>query len=384
MVEEAIRIRELEPLQSVHYVLSAQFDLDLYLRNDLDAQSTVLANTFWQEMRALGLVEFSVAYDRQQLLDSTSRQLGGFYSPADKTLYAVTQSSRIEPSEYAVIVHEYTHALTDMHFDLSRLYRPGQSTTDADLAARALAEGDAMLVENSSAWGSYGRDGWDLYARSARGLAPLFRQAGVSPALLFIQSFPYVEGWAFVFTLREGGGWEAVNQAYANPPASSEHILHPDKYRAGDDPPRDVVLPDIAAPGANGYEDVVVSDTLGEFVTSLVLDEYLDDADRSREAAGGWGGDALRVWRDGVGRQSFVWLTAWDSEDDAREFLTAAAVMLSARSESAPPVGPDLPSVYFDGESGTAYLSRNGDQVLVVWCPNAALRDDILAAFPDF
>ncbi|MGH2593836.1 MAG: tetratricopeptide repeat protein, partial [Anaerolineae bacterium] len=159
LVEAAIRARELEPIASIHYVLSAQFDIDLYLRNDIDAQSVVLANTFWDEMRALGLVDFELEYDRQRIIDLTSRQLAGFYSPTDKTLYAVTQSSRVDPGEYVVIVHEYVHALTDMHFDLGRLLY-AERTTDSDLAARALAEGDATLAENSSPWVTYSPEGW--------------------------------------------------------------------------------------------------------------------------------------------------------------------------------------------------------------------------------
>jgi hypothetical protein len=384
LVEEAIRIRELEPNESIHYVLSAQFDLDLYLRNDLDSQSVVFANTFWEEMRALGLVGFEAEYDRQQLIDTTSRQLGGFYSASDKTLYAVTESSRIEPSEYALIVHEYTHALTDMHFDLERLYQFGQATTDADLAARALGEGDATLVENSSPWSNYGPRDWDVFSQDARWAAPLFRQAGVSPALLFINSFPYVEGWEFVWSLRAQGGWDAVNAAYADIPASTEHILHPDKYLAGDDPPREVKLPGIDVPSLADYELIVESDRLGEFVLSLLLEEFLEDAARAERAAAGWGGDALRAWSDRVGRQTYVLLTAWDGEEDAREFGAAAADMLAARAGSRPAAGSDLDRSFFEGEQGTAYLSRRADQVLIVWSPDAGLRDEILSAFPDF
>jgi hypothetical protein len=384
LVEEAIRLRELEPSESIHFVLSADFDLDLYLRNDLDAQSVVFANTFWEEMRALGLVSYEAQFDRQQLIDATSQQLGGFYSSEDKTLYAVTRSSRVEPGEYAVIVHEYVHALTDMHFDLTRLFRLDEATTDGDLASRALAEGDATLVENLSPWGYYGEQDWEQYAADARWAAPLFRQSGVSPALIYIQSFPYAEGWRFVWTLRDDGGWEAVNTAYDNLPASTEQILHPAKYIAGDDAPREVALPDIAAPSLADYELVVEQDTLGEFVLRLLLADFLEDETQAEPAAAGWGGDALRVWRDGVGRQSYVLLTVWDTEDDALEFHNAAAEMLAVRVDGERPDEIDRGASAFDGEAGSAYLNRVIDQVLVIWSPDAELRDEIRAAFPDF
>jgi hypothetical protein len=385
LVEEAIRIRELAPVETIHYVLSAQFDLDLYLRNDLDAQSATLANTFWDEMRALGLVDYAVEYDRQQLIDATSRQLGGFYSPADKTLYAVTESSRIEPSEYAVIVHEYTHALTDMHFDLNRLYRPGEATTDSDLAARALAEGDATLVENSSPWANYRPTDWELYGQDARWAAPLFRQSGVSPALLFIQSFPYVEGWEFVWTLREAGGWERVNAAYGKVPASTEEILHPAKYLAGDDPPFLPGLPDdILVTAFDDDRLVVANDTLGEFVIGLLLEDFIEDGDRARRAAAGWGGDVLRVWADDIGHQAYVLLTIWDTEEDAREFFSAASDMLKARTGDNPATGPDIKAVYFEGESSQAYISLRSDEALIIWSNERDRRDEILEFFPDY
>ena len=383
LVEAAIRARELEPIASIHYVLSAQFDIDLYLRNDIDAQSVVLANTFWDEMRALGLVDFELEYDRQRIIDLTSRQLAGFYSPTDKTLYAVTRSSRVDPGEYVVIVHEYVHALTDMHFDLSRLLY-AERTIDSDLAARALAEGDATLAENSTPWAFYQPDDWKQYAQDVRAAVPLYREFGISAAFLLIQTFPYAEGWEFVWTLRESGGWEAVNQAYDRVPVSTEQILHPDRYSAGNDLPRALTLPEIEAPSIAGYDQVVASDRLGEFVLSVLLDEFIRDESRARQAAAGWGGDAFRAWTDRFGNQAYALLTAWDTEEDAREFMSPAAEMLSIRTGARPPFGPDVEAIYFDGKQGQAYLSRNGDQVLILWSSKTGLRDEMLAAFPDF
>src|SRR5690606_19445620 len=47
---------------------------------------------------------------------------------------------------------------------------------------------------------------------------------------------PYVDGQNFVEALIAEGGYELLNEAYANPPVSTEHILHPDRYLAGDMP----------------------------------------------------------------------------------------------------------------------------------------------------
>ena len=45
-------------------------------------------------------------------------------------------------------------------------------------------------------------------------------------------SFPFLEGRLFVDRLRESGGWNAVNGAWAAPPASTEQVLHPATYPA--------------------------------------------------------------------------------------------------------------------------------------------------------
>ena len=41
--------------------------------------------------------------------------------------------------------------------------------------------------------------------------------------------FPYVAGQTYVATLL-GDGWKAVDAAYARLPASTEQVLHPEKY----------------------------------------------------------------------------------------------------------------------------------------------------------
>ncbi len=55
--------------------------------------------------------------------------------------------------------------------------------------------------------------------------------------------FPYTGGLTFTQRLHAGGGWAAVDAAFAKPPASTEQVIHPEKYdsRRGPDsgrPPR--------------------------------------------------------------------------------------------------------------------------------------------------
>ena len=48
--------------------------------------------------------------------------------------------------------------------------------------------------------------------------------------------FPYREGALFAISLWRSGGFDNVNRAFANPPRSTEQIIHPEKYVAADQP----------------------------------------------------------------------------------------------------------------------------------------------------
>ena len=48
--------------------------------------------------------------------------------------------------------------------------------------------------------------------------------------------FPYLAGSTWVSGLWASGGWDAVNAAYDQPPASTEQVLHPEKYVSGERP----------------------------------------------------------------------------------------------------------------------------------------------------
>ena len=48
--------------------------------------------------------------------------------------------------------------------------------------------------------------------------------------------FPYTEGFLFTTDVWGLGGYDAVNQAIQTPPASTEQILHSDKYYSHEAP----------------------------------------------------------------------------------------------------------------------------------------------------
>jgi hypothetical protein len=172
-------------------------------------------------------------------------QVAGFYDPESKTLDVLRSGGGAPPS---VVVHETTHALQDQHFDLSAgAFHERAGDADGGLAARSLAEGDAVDVQDRY----LARAG--LAAQLAEGLGALDQlvgagsRPGIPPYLERRLLFPYAAGQPFVAALRRRGGERLVNHAFRHPPRTSAAILTPGRYLAGDRPGVAVALP---APGA--------------------------------------------------------------------------------------------------------------------------------------
>jgi hypothetical protein len=99
-----------------------------------------------------------------------------------------------------------------------------------------------------------------------------------------------------------------VKGAWQKPPRSTEQILHPDKYLAGEEP-RKV---EGAAPPRGGR--VLAEGVLGEMLTRTLLGEGVESA------AAGWGGDLYRTF-DLQGKTLLVWRSVWDTPADQKRFL---------------------------------------------------------------
>jgi hypothetical protein len=168
-------------------------------------------------------------------------QVAGFYDPSTKALDVLRSGGGAPPS---VVVHEATHALQDQHFNLSAgSFREHADDADGGLAARSLAEGDAVNVQDRYLV----RAG--LVAQVEEGLRALGELSGrgggtgTPPYLERRLLFPYLAGEPFVAALRARGGEPLVNRAFRHPPRTTAAILTPGRYLAGDPPGVAVSLP---------------------------------------------------------------------------------------------------------------------------------------------
>jgi hypothetical protein len=250
----------------------------LQRRRGGDAEASVLVNV----MRALGLVDGDL--DASVLEAGAEEGVLGFYDSGRRRLYV--RGDAATPAVRRVLVHELTHALDDQHFGLERPHLERRED-EAALGFASLVEGDAVRVEE----------------RYFESLSPEERRAadvetdaiGVDPDLprVFevLLAFPYDAGVAFVAALAGAGGPERIDAAFANPPTTSEQILHPERF-LGEEPGKEV-----AAPVADGR--LVDRGQLGELGLRLLLQEGGLDRGAAARGADGWGADRWVAWSDG-------------------------------------------------------------------------------------
>ncbi len=322
-------------------------------------------------LRFLGLVpsDFDLENETVALLTD---QIAGFYDPRTKIFY-LADWIPVE-LQRTVMAHELTHALTDQHFNLRRLEKWPEGDGDAELAARALVEGDAtaMMIEYELAQRGAGHDLskvpvelTDLLKLGAGEEDPEHPVYAAAPAVMRESlQFPYVYGAGFVQALLRAGQWSRVSDAYRVFPASTEQILHPEKYLANEAPVK-VEMPDLSkslGPGWRRADD----DVNGEFGYYLILKDKLREQEAAAAAAG-WGGDRYAFYRDATGSQgTFVHVSAWDTEADAREFYAAYSARIVRRYGLVSAGDSSATSMEWDTQEGKVRIERRGARVFVV------------------
>ena len=344
-------IRGLQPTKSVDPVAIDGAQLLKNLTAEFDTENKPSDLQFSEAtLIALGLLPQGSSL-RDLTLDLQGNNVAGYYSPDKDELFVVSRSGRLGPAEEVTYSHEFTHQLQDQNFDLDKLGTDAVNQSDRALAQLALIEGDAVSVQNRWTTANLTPEEMGQLLNASldpEALAALQR----APAYLRESSlFPYLTGNPFVESLIAGGGYQAVNAAFAKPPVSTEQVLHPEKYDAGE-APKVLQIPTLFDPGLPAGWKALGQDTLGEFVLRLWLIQGGVAATQATTAAAGWGGDRLELYQS-PGGTSLLLVTAWDGLPDASEFAAAAKVALPALGLKG--------DVVLDGRSPTVYVAVGGD-----------------------
>ena len=151
---------------------------------------------------------------------------------------------------------------------------------------------------------------------------PLPDTTGVPEWMIRQLEVPYLAGSEFVAQLYARGGFAAVDEAWADPPVSTEQVLHFRAYLEDEQPvPVDGFDRNVVGLGL----DVVEDTTFGEAMIGIWLTALGIDASDAVTAAGGWGGDRVTALRSALGEVAIVLRIAWDSQVDADQFAAAYA-----------------------------------------------------------
>lgn len=313
------QIRGLQPTAAVEPVTIDEGQLRSNLEAEFDSTYTPAQLKDTEDLlSALGLIPKGSSL-RKLTLDMQAGQVAGYYSPKDDQLFVVNRTGVIGPVDEATYAHEFTHQLQDQHFDLDKLGLDAIDQSDRSLGRLGLVEGDATSAQ--STWITTNLDAAELGELLAASLDPAALAAlNSAPAYLRDTAlFEYQDGLGFVSSLMLSGGYPAVDAAFADPPASTEQVLHPDKYAAHEQPI--VVQLPSAVPAALGTGWAEVGrDTLGELVLRIWLTEGGVPLENARVAAAGWGGDRLALYRGPAGATALLLRTAWDTPGDAEAF----------------------------------------------------------------
>jgi hypothetical protein len=280
-------------------------------------------------LRGLGLLtaDQDVAALQLQLL---SGQVLGYYDDVTQSMVIVTEAG-LTPEAQVTYAHEYTHALQDAAFGIDSMELDAQGDDDGAFARLALVEGDATTA--MVLWAIDHLRAEDLLEISQ---TPLPDTTGVPDWMLRQLEFPYLAGTDFVAQLYARGGFAAVDEAWADPPVSTEQVLH---FRAYVDDELPVVVPEIDPDVRALGVDIVEDTTLGEAMIGIWLTHLgVDPADCSpvdpgsavrdceaTRAAAGWGGDRVTALVSPDGEVAVVLRVAWDTPVDADEFEAAYA-----------------------------------------------------------
>jgi hypothetical protein len=293
--------------------------------------------------KKLGLLPMDADY-QGVVVGLLTEQIAGFYDPVVKELYL---ADWIAVSEQRIVMaHEICHALQDQHFDLVKFVKPIKDNADAQLARQALVEGDgvALMVEFMFREMKVKLDPWadDTIVNQMSNMGSMPGMEKFEKAPPFLKDglmFPYVEGLRLVAFTRRHHPWSRVDDMFKKPPESTEQVMHPEKYFAGEKPVA------IKAPAVKSLKKwkVVYSNVLGELGWGSWLRTHGVKPERAKDAAAGWGGDRYVVLAppgdDGkdVEATVLVLVSVWDADADADEAWDGARDAVSGLVGGAPP-----------------------------------------------
>jgi len=310
-------------------------------------------------LRALGLLapDQDVADLQLELLGD---QVLGFYDDNEKRMVVVSDAG-LDVEARITYAHEYTHALQDAAFGLDSLQTDAPGEDDRGLARVALIEGDATVT--MLAWMFQHLEPEELQEYLFGTEIP--DTSGIPSWMVAQLAFPYIDGLFWAQGLAgvdpTSPDFTAIDAAYGDPPASTEQIVHIDKWEARE-APHVVEVVDLVAALGEGWEEVDQT-PIGEATIEIMLTHLGVSAPEAEDAAAGWGGDRAVIVNGPDGAFAVAWRLAWDSAADAAAFVDAYRIVVD---------GLDFPASVTALPNGQVLVAHASDEALLDQTVDAA------------
>ncbi|HVF92241.1 MAG TPA: DUF6782 family putative metallopeptidase [Blastocatellia bacterium] len=366
VLQSVSRLRRLKPKHSVRSNLRTRDEIKESVIRDMTESTTPEEFAASEKTLAkLGLVPGDFRL-RDYMVSLLREQVAGFYEPKTQEFFLAAWIPIAE--QKTVIAHELTHALQDQHFNLRRFEKWPKGDSDAELAAHALIEGDAtvtmILYDYDQNKGQMSLPGTDSSADDDSKYPVLAKAPAVLRESL---QFPYINGAIFVQEVLKNRSWTGLNSSYDKLPASTEQIMHPEKFLQGEGPVR--VETGSLLPALGGDWKLLDSDVNGEFGFQIMLSEFISKGD-SRRASEGWGGDRYATYQEKTGAVMIAQYSTWDTARDAEEFFKAYCERTEKRYRSArtapPEAGGGQGRRLYQTEEGLVMIELRGQDVVII------------------
>lgn len=297
--------------------------------------------------------------------EALTSQVVGLYVPETKELL-VAQSGTPGAVEEITLAHELEHALADDDLGLPLPTGTTAGSSDRVLAAQSLVEGDATLTMELYALRYVSlQDQLDIAddPELAAGEGDL---SGLPDFLRRQLLFPYEAGLQYVCDRYSEGGWDAVDEAYSDPPASTAQLLGLREADPVDPPPP-------GTPPSPWRE--VLRDQLGAASLAWLFAAPGGDPDRAlpdpRGPISGWAGDRIVLWQRGEGQSTESALSA--SIVDEGGTLCGALIAWYGAAFPESELGRDGDTTTFAGDDRYAAIRCDGEAIGMGIAPSAPL-----------
>ena len=358
--ETIARVRDVVVVEGLGREFKDTDDLDLITRGFFKRED-IRQDVFeaGELYKSLGLMD-----EREDLEDILLgiqlQQVTAVYDDRAEKVYVVSDSPTIGPVEELGIAVAFMQTTQQELFDVFELRkRAREGGSDQLRAVDALIKGDVSQVM-AAYFSTFSKDEAEILAK------PLAdnKLAQAPEVVQAANRFSRREGHDLVNTLFDRDGWVGVNQAYKRPPVSTEQVIHPEKYFAGEEP-EVTTLPNFADKLGKGWQQMS-SNTMGEFLLRTYLEQHLDTS-QAADAAAGWGGDRYSLLNGPEAERLLLATVKWDTPEDSKQFYDAYQVFVGIKTRGA---GTSVPV----GETGrkwimpneTIFVGQLGDKILLI------------------